>query len=141
MLTINPSCAVEGKQVNFVRTARHVRRHVVKQRTIILSQVKALEYGATLDPVTLLAPAMMRRAKKGIRWGLLVAIARAGSIDTAGVVLLAWRVVFGLMHRCAERQCTPIDDGRMGVTAKFHHIVDLYPLPVTSTPKHVIYRQ
>lgn len=29
--------------------------------------MKALEYGATLDPVTLLAPAMMRRAKDGIR--------------------------------------------------------------------------
>lgn len=31
------------------------------------TQVKALEYGATLDPVTLLAPAMLRRAKDGVR--------------------------------------------------------------------------
>ncbi|CAM9255383.1 unnamed protein product [Scytosiphon promiscuus] len=40
----------------------------------VTHQLKALEYGATLDPVTLLAPAMMRRAKDGIRpsWVLLV---------------------------------------------------------------------
>ncbi|CAN0180894.1 unnamed protein product [Ectocarpus sp. 6 AP-2014] len=40
----------------------------------ITHQLKAFEYGATLDPVTLLAPAMMRRAKDGIRtsWVLLV---------------------------------------------------------------------
>ena len=31
-------------------------------------QVKALEYGATLDPVTLLAPAMLAQRKKGIRY-------------------------------------------------------------------------
>lgn len=33
-----------------------------------MQKLKALEYGATLDPVTLLAPAMLKRAKDGIRY-------------------------------------------------------------------------
>ncbi|CAM9274425.1 unnamed protein product [Sphacelaria rigidula] len=46
----------------------------------ITHQVKALEYGATLDPVTLLAPVLMRRAKGGIRPSCVLLVDQFGNL-------------------------------------------------------------